>query len=114
MKLQRSTSNPILIPHAENPWENLVVCNPAVVPEGGTSTCTATPGPNNTFTGWTGACAGSGAVCVLSGITANLLSIATFQPGVAIQSVPTLSEWAMLLLGGLMALASVGALRRQL
>lgn len=91
-----------------------VVCNPAVVPEGGTSTCTATPGPNNTFTGWTGACAGSGAVCVLSGITANLLSIATFQPGVAIQSVPTLSEWAMLLLGGLMALASVGALRRQL
>lgn len=31
MKLQRSTSNPILIPHAENPWENLVVCNPAVI-----------------------------------------------------------------------------------
>lgn len=31
MKLQRSTSNPILVPHAENPWENLVVCNPAVI-----------------------------------------------------------------------------------
>lgn len=31
MKLQRSTSNPILIPHAEHPWENLVVCNPAVI-----------------------------------------------------------------------------------
>jgi beta-1,2-mannobiose phosphorylase / 1,2-beta-oligomannan phosphorylase len=31
MKLQRSTSNPILLPHAENPWENLVVCNPAVI-----------------------------------------------------------------------------------
>lgn len=31
MKLQRSTSNPILIPHAENPWENLVVCNPGVI-----------------------------------------------------------------------------------
>jgi predicted GH43/DUF377 family glycosyl hydrolase len=31
MKLQRSTSNPILIPHSEHPWENLVVCNPAVI-----------------------------------------------------------------------------------
>lgn len=31
MKLQRSTSNPILLPHAEHPWENLVVCNPAVI-----------------------------------------------------------------------------------
>lgn len=31
MKLQRSTSNPILIPHAEHPWENLVVCNPGVI-----------------------------------------------------------------------------------
>jgi predicted GH43/DUF377 family glycosyl hydrolase len=31
MKLQRSASNPILVPHAEHPWENLVVCNPGVI-----------------------------------------------------------------------------------
>lgn len=31
MKLQRSSSNPILVPHAEHPWENLVVCNPGVI-----------------------------------------------------------------------------------
>ena len=31
MKLQRSASNPILVPQPEHPWENLVVCNPGVI-----------------------------------------------------------------------------------
>lgn len=35
MKLQRHTENPILRPHPSHPWENLVVCNPAVIHENG-------------------------------------------------------------------------------
>jgi predicted GH43/DUF377 family glycosyl hydrolase len=35
MKLQRHSDNPILRPHPENPWENLVVCNPGVIYDNG-------------------------------------------------------------------------------
>jgi uncharacterized repeat protein (TIGR01451 family) len=87
-------------------------CTPAVVPDGASSTCTATPGTGNRFTGWTGACAGQGAVCTLVGISANLASVAAFQPDPPIQPVPTLSQWAMLLLATLMAFATLAVFRK--
>lgn len=87
-------------------------CTPAVVPAGGSSTCTATPGPDNRFTGWSGACAGQGSVCTLVGIATNVASVAAFQPGPPIQPVPTLSQWALLLLATLMAYATLAVLRK--
>lgn len=35
MKLQKHSSNPILRPHPDHPWENLVVCNPGVIHDKG-------------------------------------------------------------------------------
>lgn len=35
MKLTKHPGNPILKPHSDHPWENLVVCNPGVWEEGG-------------------------------------------------------------------------------
>ena len=31
MKLSKHSANPILLPHPDHPWENLVVCNPGVI-----------------------------------------------------------------------------------
>lgn len=39
---------------------NTAACTPATVTHGGGTTCTATPGANYQFTGWSGACSGSG------------------------------------------------------
>ena len=36
MKLKKYENNPILLPNKENPWENLVVCNPGAWYEDGT------------------------------------------------------------------------------
>ena len=35
MKLQRHTANPVLLPHPDHSWENLVVCNPGVIHHNG-------------------------------------------------------------------------------
>ena len=35
MKLQKHPFNPILHPHPDHPWENLVVCNPGVIHDNG-------------------------------------------------------------------------------
>jgi predicted GH43/DUF377 family glycosyl hydrolase len=35
MKLQKYSENPILRPHPDRPWENLVVCNPGVIHDNG-------------------------------------------------------------------------------
>ncbi len=47
-----------------------VTCVPNPVNHGSNSTCTQTPNPGATFTGWSGACSGTGA-CVISGVVAN-------------------------------------------
>ena len=86
-------------------------CTPAVVPQGGSSVCTATPAPGSQFTGWTGACAGQGLVCTLTNISANQASVAQDPP--APQAIPTLSEWGMMILSGLLAMVSVATLRRR-
>jgi predicted GH43/DUF377 family glycosyl hydrolase len=35
MKLHKHSDNPILSPHPDHPWENLVVCNPGVIHDNG-------------------------------------------------------------------------------
>ena len=89
------------------------VCTPSSVSAGGSSTCTATAHAGYSFIGWSGACAGQGATCSLGSISADTSVAASFArtPG-AVQSIPTLSEWAMLLLTGLLGLMAATALRR--
>ncbi len=53
-------------------------CTPNPVSEGSNSTCTASPNAGNTFTGWSGDCAGGS--CVLTNVTANKTVTATFAP----------------------------------
>jgi uncharacterized repeat protein (TIGR01451 family)/uncharacterized repeat protein (TIGR02543 family) len=79
------------------------ICVPATVDFGGTTVCTATPGNGWTFTGWTGACAGQGAVCTLTNVTAPVNSAASFVANTP-APIPTLSEWAMIFLASLMGM----------
>ncbi|MEN0037423.1 MAG: hypothetical protein AAGC78_10150 [Cellvibrio sp.] len=53
-------------------------CTPNPVNGGSNSTCTATPSAGNTFTGWSGDCAGNS--CVLTSVNANKAVTATFAP----------------------------------
>lgn len=84
-----------------NPAGGSAVCVPAVVAAGGSSTCTATANPGYVFTGWSGACSGTNPVCTLSGIAAHQAVTASFAPA-AVQPVPTLEAWGLMLLSGLL------------
>jgi hypothetical protein len=89
-----------------------VVCSPNPVPHGGNATCTATASSGYRFTGWGGSCSGSASPCTLTNVTAPTNVSAQFAPASA-QAIPTLGEWAMLLLTGLMGLGAMVALRRR-
>lgn len=96
------------------------VCTPTVPVTGGLAneflsgggfSCTATPDAGSTFTGWTGACAGQPETCTVTNATANAAVVAQFvgptppppPPPPTVTSIPTLSEWALIVLS--MALA---------
>lgn len=100
---------------ANPPAGGSVNCTPNPVPSGGTSTCTATPNAGYSFTAWSGDC--SGATCVLSNITAARTVVASFTaapvPTASVASIPTLSEWAMILLATLMAMLGLARVRRK-
>lgn len=94
---------------------------PNEVLEGGSVTCTATPETGFTFANWGGNCSGTDPSCTLSNINANRTAVANF---VAIGGggnggsgtptpVPTMSEWAMMLMSGLLALLAVARLRKR-
>ena len=89
-----------------------VVCSPNTVPHGSNATCTATAHTGYRFTGWGGSCSGSASPCTLTNVTAATNVSAQFAPASA-QAIPTLGEWAMLLLTGLMGLGAMVALRRR-
>ena len=89
-----------------------VVCSPNPVPHGSNATCTATAHTGYRFTGWGGSCSGSASTCTLTNVTAATNVSAQFAPASA-QAIPTLGEWAMLLLTGLMGLGAMVALRRR-
>jgi hypothetical protein len=92
-----------------------VNCTLNPVPSGGTSTCTATPNAGYSFTTWSGDC--TGATCVLSNVTTTHSVVAGFTatpvPTGAVTPIPTLSEWAMILLATLMALLGLAQVRRK-
>ena len=96
-----------------------VVCSPNPVPHGSNATCTATASSGYRFTGWGGSCSGSASPCTLTNVTAPTSVSAQFAPASAqfapasAQAIPTLGEWAMLLLTGLMGLGAMVALRRR-
>ena len=75
-------------------------CTPNPVTSGGSATCTANAAPGFVFQGWSGDCTGMS--CALSNVTAARSVTAVFAPAAApvsgTRSVPTLSEWALILL----------------
>ena len=89
-----------------------VVCSPNPVPHGSNATCTATASSGYRFTGWGGSCSGSASPCTLTNVTAPTNVSVQFAPASA-QAIPTLGEWAMLLLTGLMGMGAMVALRRR-
>ena len=91
-----------------------VVCSPNPVPHGANATCTATPNTGYRFTSWGGQCSGNTPSCTLAAVTSATSVTAQFAPqSASAQAIPTLGEWAMLLLSGLMGIAAFGVLRRR-
>lgn len=82
---------------------------------GATVTLAAAAASNSTFTGWSGACTGT-ASCVVS-LSAARSVVAGFDvtpvPTGAVAPIPTLSEWAMILLATLMSLLGLAQVRRK-
>jgi hypothetical protein len=82
---------------------------------GATVTLAAAAASNSTFTGWSGACTGT-ASCVVS-LSAARSVVAGFDvtpvPTASVTAIPTLSEWAMILLATLMALLGLAQVRRK-
>ena len=78
----------------------------AVFAAGTNVSLSAVPGPGYAFAGWGGACSGAGA-CVVQMDTAQFVS-ATFVPNAIVQGtpIPTLAQWALLLMGLLMVLVA--------
>lgn len=85
-----------------------VSCSPNPVPQGGNASCTATANPGYSFVGWTGSCSGTANPCTLTNVTAPASVTAQFA-----QVIPTLREWAMLLMMGLLGLGAVLVRRRR-
>ncbi len=88
-----------------------VSCTPNPVSYGGSSNCTATVSTGYTFANWSGDCSGNGA-CSLSEVTAAKSVTANFTLN-AVTPVPTLSQWVVALLAGLLGLAALGVVRRR-
>lgn len=83
---------------------------PATVPHGGSATCTATPEPGFRLDRFTGCDGVSGTDCQLTNVQAARAVAAVFMAVPAPAAIPTLSQWGVLLLSGLLGLA---ALRRR-
>ena len=87
-----------------------VSCTPRPVPDGASTTCTAVPAAGYTVASFTG-CTRVGATdtCTLTNVTAPATVSASFAAAVP---VPTLSQWALALLGLLAAALGLRRLRR--
>ena len=94
-----------------NPAGGSAACVPALVAAGGSSTCTATANAGYVFTGWSGACSGSNPVCTLNAIAANTAVTANFSAA-AVNPIPTLESWGLLLLSGLVGWLAYPGRRR--
>ncbi len=80
-----------------------VACAPNPVPAGQNASCQPAPNPGYVFVAFSGDC--TGATCTLTNVTAARNVTATFAlapTANAVQQVPTLSTWLMLVLGALL------------
>ncbi len=95
-------------PIAVTPTTNgSVTCTPNPVPDGGDATCTATPASGYALASFTGCTrVGTTNTCELTNVTAPATVSAVFALPAP---VPTLSHWALMLLG--LGAASIGARR---
>lgn len=92
------------------PVNGTLSCTPNPVPDRGSTTCTATPDPGYAVASFTGCTrVGTSNDCQLTGVTAPATVAVTFA---AIPAVPTLSHWALMLLGLLAAGLGLRRLRR--
>jgi hypothetical protein len=91
-----------------------VSCSPITVPAGGSSVCTAAPAQGYQVAGWSGDCAGSGQnpVCTLTNIQANKVSTVSFSQKPV--PIPTVGEWGLVILSGLLLMMGAGWRRRQM
>ncbi len=74
-------------------------------------TLIAIPKAGHRFTGWSGACAGSGGCVVYMGSREHVTATFAREATIVTESIPTLSEWALMLLAASIALAAYGPLR---
>lgn len=83
-----------------------VSCTPSVVSIGGDSTCTAVPDDGYQVAYWDGAClfSGQSTQCTLSNIRSDQRTTVSFTTSAQQEQVdiPTLSQWGMILLAGLL------------
>ena len=85
-------------------------CTPNPVPDGASTTCTAVPAAGYTVASFTGCTrVGTTDTCTLTNVTAPATVSASFAAAVP---VPTLSQWALALLGLLAAALGLRRLRR--
>ncbi|WP_238945207.1 IPTL-CTERM sorting domain-containing protein [Allofranklinella schreckenbergeri] len=96
-----------------------VSCTPGTVPDGGSSSCTATANSGYVFDAFNGGdCTSvSGNTCQLTNVTAPKTVTANFRlisapPSSGVTPVPTLGHWALMLLGLLTAALGLQRLRR--
>jgi len=92
-----------------------VSCAPNPAAHGATATCTAVPDAGYRVKTWTGDCAGAaGNACSLPNVTGAKTSTVEFElaPASAPASIPTLSQWGLIILSGLMALLGLSRRRR--
>ena len=90
---------------AANDPNGTLTCTPNPVTHGGNVTCTATPAAGYLLSGFTGCTqVGTGNTCTLSNVTGPATVAALFTA-----PVPTLSQWALMLLG--LGAAGMGARR---
>jgi hypothetical protein len=86
---------------AAPPAGGSVSCTPRLVLDGASTTCTAVPAAGYTLTSFTGCVrVGTTDTCTLTNVTAPATVSASFAAAAA---VPTLSQWALMLLGLLAA-----------
>ncbi len=90
---------------AANDPNGTLTCTPNPVTHGGNVTCTATPAAGYLLSGFTGCTqVGTGNTCTLSNVTGPASVAAVFTV-----AIPTLSQWALMLLG--LGAAGLGARR---
>ncbi|WP_406624596.1 IPTL-CTERM sorting domain-containing protein [Acidovorax sp. SDU_ACID1] len=79
--------------------------------DGGASTCTATANAGFVFSGWSGDC--NGATCNLAAVTSPMAVTANFTAQAQAVSIPTLSQWGLIVMSCLVAMLGIACVQRR-